>query len=93
LLAPDLWTQAKWGSGSLAAPDAKTRQAAVVEVKKVMDWAAERSCPYVDVWLGEDGFDYSFQADYPEAYKWIREGLAACAAHNKKVRILVEYKP
>ncbi|MGA3325170.1 MAG: sugar phosphate isomerase/epimerase family protein [Terriglobia bacterium] len=93
LLAPDLWTQAKWGSGSLAAPDAKTRQAAVVEVKKVMDWAAERSCPYVDVWLGEDGFDYSFQADYPEAYKWIREGLAACAAHNSKVRVLVEYKP
>ncbi len=93
LLAPDLWTQAKWGRGSLAASDAKTRQAAVEEVKKVMDWAAELGCPYVDVWLGEDGYDYSLTADYLQAYEWIRNGLASCAAHNRKVRILVEYKP
>jgi len=52
MLVPDLWTQAKWGRGSLAAPDAKTRQAAVDEVRKVMDWAAELGCPYVDVWPG-----------------------------------------
>ena len=93
MLVPDLWTQAKWGRGSLAAPDAPTRRAGIDEVKKVMDWAAELGCPYVDVWPGQDGFDYPFQADYPEAWKWLREGLAECAAHNKQVRILVEYKP
>ncbi len=92
MLVPDLWTQAKWGKGSLAAPDAKTRQAAVDEVKKVMDWAAELGCPYVDVWPGQDGFDYSFQADFPAAWGWLREGLAACAQHNNRVRVLVEYK-
>ena len=92
MLVPDLWTQAKWGRGSLAAPDAPTRQAAVDEVKKVMDWAAELGCPYVDVWPGQDGFDYSFQADFPEAWKWLREGLAACAGHSPEVRVLVEYK-
>ena len=92
MLVPDLWTQAKWGRGSLAAPDARTRQAAVDEVKKVMDWAAELDCPYVDVWPGQDGFDYSFQADYVEAWKWLREGLAVCSQHNDKVRVLVEYK-
>jgi len=93
MLVPDLWTQAKWGKGSLAAPDAGTRRAAIDEVKKVMDWAAELGCPFVDVWPGQDGFDYSFQADYVEAYKWLGDGLAECAAHNDKVRILVEYKP
>ena len=92
MLVPDLWTQAKWGKGSLAAPDAPTRAAAVDEVKKVMDWAAELGCPYVDVWPGQDGFDYCFQADYLETWKWLREGLAACAEHNAKVRVLVEYK-
>lgn len=92
MLVPDLWTQAKWGRGSLAAPDVATRQAAVDEVKKVMDWAAELGCPYVDVWPGQDGFDYSFQADYLEAWKWLREGLAACSEHSAKVRVLVEYK-
>ena len=93
MLTPDLWTQAKWGRGSLAAPDAKTRQAAVDEVKKVMDWGAELDCPYVDVWPGQDGFDYCFQADYVEAWKWLQDGLARCAQHNDKVRVLVEYKP
>ena len=92
MLVPDLWTQAKWGRGSLAAPDAKTRAAAIYEVKKVMDWAAELGCGYVDVWPGQDGFDYPFQADYLEAWKWLREGLHACSSHNDKVRVLVEYK-
>ena len=93
MLVPDLWTQAKWGRGSLAAPDAKTRRAAVAEVKKVMDWAAELGCPYVDVWPGQDGFDYAFQADYTAAWRWLGDGLAACADHNDKVKVLVEYKP
>jgi xylose isomerase len=92
MLVPDLWTQAKWGRGSLAAPDAKTRQEAVDEIKKVMDWGAELGCPYIDVWPGQDGYDYCFQADYIEAWKWLRDGLAVCAEHNSKVRILVEYK-
>ena len=92
MLVPDLWTQAKWGKGSLAAPDAATRQAGIDEVKKVVDWAAELGCPYVDVWPGQDGFDYSFQADFVEAWKWLRDGLAACADHNENVRVLVEYK-
>jgi xylose isomerase len=92
MLVPDLWTQAKWGRGSLAAPDAPTRQAGIDEVRKVMDWAAELGCPFVDVWPGQDGFDYCFQADYIEAWKWMREGLAACIDHNKQVRVLVEYK-
>jgi sugar phosphate isomerase/epimerase len=92
MLVPDLWTQAKWGRGSLAAPDAPTRRAAIAEVKKVLDWAAELGCPYIDVWPGQDGFDYAFQADYIGAWKWLRDSLVECAEHNKKVRLLVEYK-
>ncbi len=93
MLTPDLWTQAKWGRGSLAAPDAATRQAAVDEIKKVIDWAAELGCKHVDIWPGQDGYDYSFQADYIEAWKWLTEGIAAVADHNPEVRPLVEYKP
>jgi xylose isomerase len=92
MIVPDLWTQAKWGRGSLAAADAATRREAVAEVEKCMDWAAEAGCPYVDVWPGQDGFEYAFQADYTDAWKWMREGVAECAAHSKKVKVLVEYK-
>jgi len=92
VLTPDLWTQAKWGRGSLAAPDAKTRQMSIDEVKKVMDWAAELDCPYINVWPGQDGFDYSFQADYIETWKWLRDGLEVCGNHNPNTKVLVEYK-
>ena len=37
MLVPDLWTQAKWGKGSLAAPDAQTRQAGIDEVIRRAD--------------------------------------------------------
>jgi len=93
MLVPDLWTQAKWGKGSLASHEAKTREAAKDEIKKVMDWAAELGCRNIDIWPGQDGFDYEFQADYTRAWQWLREGIAACAKHNDKVRILLEYKP
>jgi len=92
MLVPDLWTQAKWGRGSIAATDPKTRQASVDEVRKCMDWAAELDCPYVDVWGGQDGYDYSFQADYVEVWKWMRESLHAMGEHTDKVKVLVEYK-
>jgi xylose isomerase len=58
-----------------------------------MDWAAELECPYIDVWPGQDGFDYPLQTDYVSAWKWMRDGLADCVEHNDQVRILVEYKP
>ena len=93
MLTPDLWTQAKWGRGSLAASDKKTRKAAVAEVKKVMDWAAQAGCKYVDVWPGQDGYDYYFQADYAKQWDWMVEGVAECADHRSDVDVLVEYKP
>ncbi len=93
MLVPDLWTQAKWGKGSIAAPDAKTRRAGMDEIKKVMDWAAALGCKHIDVWPGQDGYDYCFQADYIEAWKWLTDSMDECSRHNDRVRILVEYKP
>lgn len=92
MVTPDLWTQAKWKRGSFAAPDEKTRRAAVAEVKKTMDWAAELGCPYVDVWLGQDGYDYCFQADFESAWNNIVSSVQECASHCHDVKILIEYK-
>lgn len=92
MVVPDLWTQAKWGRGSLAAADPVTRRDAVTEVKKSMDWAAGVGCAYVDVWPGQDGYDYPLEAEYQEAWRWLRDGLQECAAYRSDVRVLVEYK-
>ena len=45
------------------------------------------------MWPGQDGYDYHFQADYVEVWKWMRDVLAECMQHSSKVRLLVEYKP
>ncbi len=92
MLTPDLWTQAKWKNGSLTSIDPKTRRAAIAEVKKVMDWAQEAGCRYVDVWPGQDGYDYYFQADYQKTWEWMVEGMRECADHRKDVEVLIEYK-
>jgi xylose isomerase len=92
MVVPDLWTQEKWGLGSLASQDPGIRKEAIREVKKSMDWAEGVGCSYVDVWPGQDGFDYPFQANFTDAWKWLREGIAECAAYNKNVKLLVEYK-
>ena len=92
MVTPDLWTQKKWRNGSLAAADKNTRAAAVDEVKKSMDWAAEAGCKYVDVWPGQDGYDYHFQADYEKTWQWMVEGTQQCADHRKDGEVLIEYK-
>ncbi len=93
MVVPDLWGQQKWTKGGLASVDPKIRKEAVADVKKAMDRAAGVGCGYVDVWPGQDGFDYPFQADFTSAWKWLRDGIAECSAHRSDVRVLVEYKP
>ncbi len=92
MLLPDLWTQAKWGNGSFASRDPKVRRDAVATVQRAMDIAARTGTNIVDVWLGQDGYDYSFQADFLKAWDWMVECMAECAAHNPRVTIGMEYK-
>ena len=63
-VTPDIWASSKWGWGSFAANDPKVRQEAIQEVKKSMEWARQLNCEVVDLWFGQDGYDYPFQADY-----------------------------
>ena len=45
------------------------------------------------LWLGQDGFDYSFQADYLRLWDETAEALRIIAAHNPAIDISIEYKP
>lgn len=92
-VTPDIWAQAKWGKGSFASNDAAIRRAAIQEVKKSMEWAKQMDCEVVDLWFGQDGFDYPFQADYIASWQRIIEGAIECAEHLPEIKIVVEYKP
>ena len=92
-VTPDIWASAKWGRGSFASNDAKVRKAAVKEVKKAMEWAAQMNCDVVDLWFGQDGYDYPLQADYMAAWDRIIEGTIECAEHLPQIKLVIEYKP
>jgi xylose isomerase len=92
LILPDLWASGKWGMGTYTSKDEKIRQEAADSTKRVMDLAALSGCNLIDVWLGQDGYDYPFQADYIQVWDWMVEVLRECADHNKNVTIGIEYK-
>ena len=92
LLIPDLWASGKWGMGSLSSSDENVRTDAIDTVKRAMDIAAETGCNLVDVWLGQDGYDYPFQADYIDAWERTIESMRECADYNRGVTVGMEYK-
>jgi len=92
MLLPDLWASGKWGMGSFSSNDEKIRIEAADTTKRAMDLAAQAGCNLINVWLGQDGYDYPFQAEYIQAWDWIVEGLRDCADYNKDVTIGIEYK-
>ncbi len=92
-VTPDIWASPQWGRGSFASNDPAVRRAAINEVKKSMEWAQQMDCEVVDLWFGQDGYDYPFQADYLAAWDRLIEGTIECAEHLPQVKLVVEYKP
>ena len=92
-VTPDIWASGKWGWGSFAANDPKVRKAAIQEVKKSMNWARELGCEVVDLWFGQDGYDYPLQTDYLSAWDRLIEGTIECADAVPDVNLVIEYKP
>jgi sugar phosphate isomerase/epimerase len=92
-VTPDIWASARWGWGSFAARDPEVRRDAIQEVIKSMRWARELDCQVVDLWFGQDGYDYPFQADYPAAWERLVEGTIECAEAVPEVNLVIEYKP
>jgi len=92
-VTPDIWASGKWGWGSFTSNDEKIRKDAIHEVKKSMEWAKQLNCEVIDLWFGQDGYDYPLQADFPRAWDLLIEGTIECADHVPDVKIVVEYKP
>ncbi|MGC8614892.1 MAG: sugar phosphate isomerase/epimerase family protein [Thermoprotei archaeon] len=88
----DLFSSRKWAFGALSSPDEQVRRDAITETQKVMDLAAELGA-IVNVWPGQDGFDYPFRADYPQAWSNMVDSIGKIADHDPKVKVSIEYKP
>ena len=83
----------KFKLGAFTNPDKKVRQEAIELTKKGIDLAREANCDLMTLWLGQDGFDYSFQTDYKDLWKNEIEGIQEVALHDPECNISIEYKP
>lgn len=92
-IIPDHFGKAMWGKGAFTSPDEKIRRAAVKETCDMMDAAKEIGCDLINIWNGQDGYDYPMQVDYVETYKWLVEGIRECADYNPDIKLALEYKP
>jgi xylose isomerase len=79
--------------GAFTHPDPKTRRAAIDLTKQGIDALASAGGKLMTLWMGQDGFDYSFQADYARVWENTISAIREVADHNRAIDISIEYKP
>lgn len=79
--------------GAFTNPDEKVRREAIDLTKKGLDSLAKCGGSLMTLWMGQDGFDYSFQADYDRLWNYTIEAIREVAEHNPAIDISIEYKP
>jgi xylose isomerase len=89
---PFLWTDPRWTRGALTAPEAKIRAQAVDLAKESIDIGRELGCSKMDLWPGEDGWDYLFQVNYGQMWDYTAGCVRQIAEYDPGYRIGIEYK-
>ena len=91
-IIPDLFSQKRWGNGSFSAKDPAIRKQAAEETRSVCRIARRLGCSVIDLWLGQDGYDYPLTADYRAQTAWLVEGIREVAQEFPDLRFALEYK-
>ncbi|WP_425039482.1 TIM barrel protein [Primorskyibacter sp. S187A] len=92
-MAMRYYTDPGYKLGAFTHPDATVRRAAIDETKRGLDVLAEMGGSLMTLWMGQDGFDYSFQMDYARSWGETIEAMIEVADHNPGIDIALEYKP
>lgn len=79
--------------GAFTNPDARLRRLAIDQTKRGIDKMLELGGSLMTLWMGQDGFDYSFQADYARLWDQTLEAISEVADHVPSCEVSIEYKP
>lgn len=79
--------------GAFTNPDKNVRREAIDLTKRGLDSLAKCGGNLMTLWMGQDGFDYSFQANYEHLWNHTIEAMREVADHNPTINISIEYKP
>ena len=87
------YTNPAFKLGAFTHPDAAVRREAIDLTKAGIDAARAAGAKLMTLWLGQDGFDYAFQADYSTLWQHEIDGIREVCAHDPECQISLEYKP
>ena len=82
-----------YAMGAFTHPDAAQRAKAIRSTLDAIDVATRHAIDHVILWMGPDGFDQPFQADYAQLWEMEIDGFRQAASHNPAIRVSVEAKP
>jgi xylose isomerase len=91
-IIPDHFSQKKWGQGAFTSRQPVIRKEAIQHTCEMVDVAVELQCSIVNIWPGQDGYDYPFQGNFIQSHEWLVEGLRQCADYRPEIQIALEYK-
>lgn len=87
------YTEPDFKLGAFTHPEKAVRQAAIDLTKRGVDELRALGGDLMTLWMGNDGFDYSFQADYAVQWGNTIGAVTQVADHDRSVNISIEYKP
>ncbi len=80
-------------NGGLTSHNKKIRQKAVQFIKEAKDFAAAVGADKVTCCPLGDGYEFSFQYDYAQTWKYLVETFGEAGSHNPEIPLFIEYKP
>jgi xylose isomerase len=87
------YTDPDFKIGAFTHPDPAMRRKAIDLTKRGIDSLRAVGGRIMTLWLGQDGFDYAFQADYRALWDMEIEAIREVADHDPSIDISLEYKP
>ncbi len=82
----------KYRKGGLTNPDPAVRRACIDMYKAAIEPARELGATYVKFWPGQDGYDYPFQADYEDLWKYSVDAVREVAEYAPDMQFAIECK-
>jgi xylose isomerase len=90
---PDLFGNPLYWKGAYTSPDSTVRRHAIDYTKSMCEIALDLDCDIINLWPGQDGYDYNLTADYAAQRQWFCDALTELATDYPTLRFALEYKP
>lgn len=80
-------------NGELGNANPQIAQKALQLCKDAADYCRQAGGKVITIWLGFDGFDYSFQINYQKVWQQLTAAYQAIADYAPDLQVSIEYKP